>query len=206
MEKSPIYSSYTVVIAGNSGTGKTSLVTRMSKGVFAESRNCPIAGFMTPVMVTVGGMRVRLMIWDTSSDDDYRDMTNGHFANAQACVFVYAVDEQASFDAIFSVWSRALEDNSSVPHITFIVGNKTDIPEAERTVRVDTAEKTLPIQPVYVSCVDGTGVPELLDAITAALIETFPKKVPDGDQGATKRGETDKNAKTAGGGCGCELL
>jgi hypothetical protein len=81
-------------------------VTQMSTDGFAASRKCAMAGFMTPVTVSVAGTRVRLMVWGTSSDEDYREMTNYHFASAQVCVFLYAVDEQSSFDAIFTVWLR----------------------------------------------------------------------------------------------------
>jgi GTPase SAR1 family protein len=143
------------------------------------------------------------MLWDTSSDDDYRDMTNCHLASAQACVFVYAVDDQSSFDAIFKVWSRALDNNSRLPHITFIVGNKIELPEAERIVRIDAAEKTLP---VFVSCADGTGVQQLLETIATALVEAFPKKVNDGEPGTAKAAEGEIPPKAVRGGCGCELL
>jgi 50S ribosomal subunit-associated GTPase HflX len=88
-----------------------------------------------------------------------------------------------------------------LPGVTFVVGNKIDLPEAERTVRIDAAEKTLP---VFVSCAEGTGVPHLLEQIAIALVETFPKKGLDGGTATAKTAEGDRHEKAVGG--GCELL
>jgi small GTP-binding protein len=203
--QAPVYSSYTVVLAGNAGTGKTSLITRMSKGVFAEPPKRPIAGLMTPATVAVDGRRVRLMLWDTSGDADYRDMTTCHLANAQAAVFVFGVDDQASFDGVFSVWTAALQDNSKVPHITFLVGNKIDLPEAERVVRVEEATKALPLPLHYVSCVDGTGVADLTAEIAGQLVEAFPKITEDALPLHKKR-EAEHEYAVAEGGCECLIL
>jgi small GTP-binding protein len=159
-QPSPI-PSYTVVVCGSTAVGKTSLIGRMSKDVFLDPDKCPVAGLMTPLLVDLKDKCVRLMLWDTSGDEDYLDMTLCHLADAQACIMVYSVDDPESFDAIFSVWIPALDTCSQVPHITVLVGAKMDLPESERVVDTEKAEMTFEIGPLFVSALDGTGIQEL---------------------------------------------
>ena len=66
--------SYTLVIAGDSGTGKTSLLLRMSKDRFEENLDPTVTGTVSPVTLDIKGQQVRLNIWDTSGTDEYQAM------------------------------------------------------------------------------------------------------------------------------------
>jgi 50S ribosomal subunit-associated GTPase HflX len=119
---------------------------------------------------------------------------------------VYSVDNPESFDAIFSVWNPALENCSQVPHITILVGTKTDLSESERAVDAEKVERSFEIGPLFVSALNGAGVEELKETIAQGLEEQFYAK-KNGEIGKNVRGCRNKRGEIdMDGGCGCFLL
>jgi small GTP-binding protein len=203
-------SSYTVVVCGAASVGKTSLINRISKDIFMEPQKCAMAGLMTSVVVDLDDCRIRLMLWDTSANEDYRDMTVCHLAEAQACIFLYAADDQESLESIIEVWNPALESYSKVPHIPFLVGTKMDLPETERCVRIEDTEKAeslLQVSTFYVSAIDGRGVDELKEQLARQLWETFPTKERESIENVRERFKSDDSEQVTDDlSCQCLLL
>jgi GTPase SAR1 family protein len=201
-------SSYTVAVCGGAAVGKTSLIARLSKDVFLPPDKCPIAGLMTPVLVDLEDVRVRLMIWDTPSDDDYREMTVCHLAGAQLCILVFAFDNRESFDDAINVWNPIIEAYSKVPHITVAVGTKADLPEEEQRVKMEDIEKAgseFGLCSFFVSAADGSGVAELREGMARQLAEAFPAK-KEGERAREEAETPDATLVEVDGGCGCLLL
>jgi GTPase SAR1 family protein len=176
----------------------------MSKNVFPAPGKCPAAGLLTPLLVDLGDRRVRLMLWDTSGDEDYRDMTVCHLAEAQAAVLLYAMDDRESFESVLDVWNPILEECSKVRHIVVLVGTKTDV--SERTVRTEDIEKAKEElgENFFVSALDGSGVEELRDAIAGLLVEEFQSKKE--KEIVQEMDVSDGEVIAVDGGCGCLLL
>jgi GTPase SAR1 family protein len=199
-------SSYTVAVCGSAAVGKTSLIARMSKDIFLAPDKCPVSGLMTPIRVDLDDVRVRFMIWDTSSDDDYREMTVCHLSDAQLCVLVFSFDDAESLDDVVNVWHPIIEAYSKVPHITVVVGTKSDLSEEDHRVRIEDAEKTeseLGVCSYFVSAADGSGVAELKESMARELAEAFPAKKEAGREEAQPPAAALVEVE---GGCGCLLL
>jgi small GTP-binding protein len=176
-EKEALFSSYTVVVCGDTGVGKSSLIARMAKDQFEEGQGSAVTGSMIPMSVDVDGKRIKLMIWDTSGSEECRDLTNCHFENAQACLMVYAVDDPQSAENILSTWRILLEKHSKVPHIAMVIGNKVDLGEDQRKVHEEWNKKmiddiSIPVKAV--SCLDGSGIKEIVKSLASNLIQVFP--------------------------------
>ena len=176
--RSEICLSYTVVLAGDAGTGKTSLITRMEKDEFVDAVKSGVAGKMTPIVIpNVQGKKVRLMIWDTPGREENRFLTSCQFGDAQAIVLVYSLESLNSLEHIADEWIPLLNKSSNMPHLVFIVGNKLDIEESRREVRnenVDQIASAVKAESVFVSAKEGNGVNELLLSIAERLVTEFP--------------------------------
>jgi small GTP-binding protein len=55
-----------VIIIGDSGVGKTNLLTRYSEGIFKDSYVATIGVDFKIKVIDLNGQRVKLQIWDTA--------------------------------------------------------------------------------------------------------------------------------------------
>lgn len=123
---------YKVMVIGDSGVGKTSLINRFTDDSFSESftRSIGIDFKNRTLQVEAEGesKRVRLQVWDTEAEDRFRDIHNAAlYRGVNIQIFVCDVTDRESFNNL-QIWLRKTEDyESSNPPVKIIVGNKTDL-------------------------------------------------------------------------------
>ncbi|KAG7342509.1 small GTP-binding domain protein [Nitzschia inconspicua] len=92
-----------IVILGDSGVGKTSLMNRYSTGKFTGQYKATIgADFLVKdnVVVELYQQRtlVTLQIWDTAGQERFQSLGMGFYRGADACMLVYDVTDPHSLD------------------------------------------------------------------------------------------------------------
>ena len=116
---------YKVVLLGASSVGKTSLVTRFSKGTFSEPESTIGAAFLSRDVQTGDGP-VSLHVWDTAGQERYRALIPRYSQRAAAVLLVYDVSDPQSFEAVKELLVETREVNG--PNVVwFLVGNKSDL-------------------------------------------------------------------------------
>ncbi|XP_039553216.1 ras-related protein Rab-18-B-like isoform X1 [Passer montanus] len=120
-----------LLLVGDSGVGKSSLLRRFTDGAF-EPHLTPTVGidFKVKKMV-VDGRAVQLAIWDTAGQERFRTVTPSYYRGAQGVVLVYDVTRKATFTGLGG-WLNELEMyTTSSSTVKMLVGNKTDKPDRE---------------------------------------------------------------------------
>ena len=90
-----------VVIIGDSGVGKTSILFRYMEGHFKESVQASFgAGFRTKDVPCddEGENTVKLYLWDTAGQERYNSLTKLYFKGANAAIIVYDITNKVSFE------------------------------------------------------------------------------------------------------------
>lgn len=110
-----------IVLIGDSGVGKTSLVYRFVINQFDETKESTMgAGFMTK-MLSSQGQNIRFMIWDTAGQEKYHSLASMYFKNADVAVLVYDVSSQQSYQGLLK-WINDLKTegppNLSIPPLS----------------------------------------------------------------------------------------
>ena len=73
-------SSDEVVIVGDGGVGKSSLIRRYCQGVFTSSYKKTIGvDFLEKVVTADNGAPVRLMLWDTAGQEEFDAITRAYY-------------------------------------------------------------------------------------------------------------------------------
>ncbi|GAX12898.1 Ras-related protein Rab-7A [Fistulifera solaris] len=141
-----------VVILGDSGVGKTSLLNRYSTGTFTGQYKATIgADFLTKQVVVTDwtGQRhvVQLQLWDTAGQERFQSLGVAFYRGADAAMLVYDITDPASFDHLehwrteflqqIGVSIPALQE---VPFPFVVIGNKND-KQNERLVPAQRAEE-----------------------------------------------------------------
>eukprot|EP01023_Acetabularia_acetabulum_P018746 TRINITY_DN19473_c0_g1_i1.p1 TRINITY_DN19473_c0_g1~~TRINITY_DN19473_c0_g1_i1.p1 ORF type:complete len:211 (-),score=49.05 TRINITY_DN19473_c0_g1_i1:105-737(-) len=150
-----------LVLLGDSGVGKSCLVTRYVRGVFDPDSKITVgAAFMAHTVNLKNGQSVKFEIWDTAGQERYRALAPLYYRGAEAAAIVYDVTHEPSFRSA-QRWVRELNKNSSQHVVIILVGNKTDLIETgtnKREVSLEeAAEYAEKNQMMHLECSAKTG-------------------------------------------------
>ncbi|EAX92960.1 small GTP-binding protein, putative [Trichomonas vaginalis G3] len=114
-----------VVVIGNSGVGKTSMVQRIALGEF-DLLNAPTVGAgVSTVTVQVNNKVVKYIVWDTAGQEMFRNIVPLYFREVVCCIIVFSLTDPDSFNAI-SDWLDIFHNNTPPEIPVVIAGNKCD--------------------------------------------------------------------------------
>ncbi|KAI0750880.1 P-loop containing nucleoside triphosphate hydrolase protein [Daedaleopsis nitida] len=131
-----------IVIMGNTGVGKTSLLHRYTQGKFDPKNTTSTTGaFFVTKKVNVDGTKVRLQLWDTAGQERFRSMAPMYYRGANAALLLYDITNASSFEDVRG-WLEELKKNCSPDLIIYIVGAKADLHQ-HRQVTSDLARLSL---------------------------------------------------------------
>jgi len=133
---------YKIVMLGDSGVGKTSLVARLTNP--DRPLNHDISATMgiefdTQMLDTPQG-KVKAQIWDTAGQERFaRVLLPTYFRKAKGVILVYDITNAKSFESLSERWMAQLNDHSNADELAkLLVGNKSDL-EASREVTKEKA-------------------------------------------------------------------
>uniref|UniRef100_A0A8C2RNV6 Ras homolog family member D n=1 Tax=Capra hircus TaxID=9925 RepID=A0A8C2RNV6_CAPHI len=122
-----------VVLVGDGGCGKTSLLMVFAEGAFPESYT-PTVFERLAVNLQVKGKPVHLQIWDTAGQVDYDRLRPLFYPDASVLLLCFDVTSPHSFDNISNRWYPEVNHFcKEVPIV--VVGCKTDLRKDKSLVK-----------------------------------------------------------------------
>lgn len=113
------------MLVGDSGTGKSSLISRYTENTFSEDFSSTIGIDYALKHVTLNDTVVKMQIWDTAGQEKFLSITSQYFRNSDGIVLVYDVTNRTSFSNI-QFWIKEAQISCDPNTLMFIVGNKID--------------------------------------------------------------------------------
>ncbi|KAK4023471.1 ras-related protein Rab-18 [Daphnia magna] len=115
-----------ILITGESGVGKSSLLLRFTDDTFDNEQAATIGVDFKVKLINVDGNNVKLAIWDTAGQERFRTLTPSYYRNAQGAILVYDVCSRQSFSRL-DAWFDELETYATNTNIVkMLIGNKID--------------------------------------------------------------------------------
>jgi len=126
-----------VIILGDSGVGKTSLMNQYVNKKFSASYKATIGADFLTKEVLVDDRLVTMQLWDTAGQERFQSLGVAFYRGADCCVLVYDVNNSKSFDMLDSWRDEFLIQASpnfpeSFPFV--VLGNKVDVEESKRAI------------------------------------------------------------------------
>ncbi|KAJ4770946.1 Ras-related protein Rab-5A [Rhynchospora pubera] len=128
-----------LVLLGDVGTGKSSLVLRFVKGQFVEFQESTIGAAFFSQTVAVNDQTVKFEIWDTAGQERYHSLAPMYYRGAAAAIIVYDITNAATFTRA-KKWVQELQSQGNSNTIMALAGNKSDLLDS-RQVSTEEAEK-----------------------------------------------------------------
>ena len=129
---------FKIILIGDSGVGKSSLLIRTSKSYFEENYKATIGFEFFTFVCKINDKIIKLQIWDTCGQEVYRSLIVSFYRNSSLAIIVYSVDNIDSFLHINN-WLNDLRDKNNPNIKKFLIGNKNDL-ENERKVSFEEGE------------------------------------------------------------------
>lgn len=130
---------FKVVLIGDSGVGKSNLLSRFTRNEFnLESKSTIGVEFATKSIQT-DGKTIKAQIWDTAGQERYRAITSAYYRGAIGALLVYDISKRGSYENV-SRWLKELRDHADQNIVIMLVGNKKDLRHM-RQVQTDEAKE-----------------------------------------------------------------
>ena len=158
-----------VVLIGESGVGKTSIISQFTKGIFNQNlMSTNGATFSTKKKEFKEQQKtLSFEIWDTAGQEKYRSLAKMFFKDAAVALIVYDITSISSFVEIKEYWMNLVRENGPKQIIMYLVGNKYDLLEKEavneEVAREYAESQNIPL--LFTSAKKATGIDELFEEI-----------------------------------------
>ncbi len=128
-----------VILVGESGTGKTSLINTSIGLPFKENMMTSSTNSFAPKEMQIGNKKYILNLWDTIGQEKFRSLTKIFIKDSKIVVFVYDITNEKSFKEL-EYWITTINDILKDEPVLGIAGNKQDLYVKEQ-VKEEVAKK-----------------------------------------------------------------
>ena len=112
-----------VVLLGESGVGKSSIISRLIDGIFEDNvLNTLSAAYVNKIMEfpKFKNKKIKFDIWDTAGQTRFRALSKIFFIEANAIILVYDITKKKSFEEIIDYWMPQINSSATKNPSKFI--------------------------------------------------------------------------------------
>ncbi|KAG2445165.1 hypothetical protein HYH02_008633 [Chlamydomonas schloesseri] len=133
MQEAAVDLTLKILLLGDSGVGKTCLLTRFAHDSFDDKVASTIGVDFAVKRMSVYDKRVKLTVWDTAGQEKFRTLTSTFYRGAKGIILVYDVSRPDTLRHLEEQWMRELEMyGTESDAVRMVVANKVDVGEARR--------------------------------------------------------------------------
>ncbi|KAG7692263.1 hypothetical protein KL930_004896 [Ogataea haglerorum] len=202
-----------IVVIGDSGCGKTSLLINYKDGKPANHKDYIPTIFETyNCLISNGSSTFKLSLHDTAGQEDFEGLRTPIYSDVDVVVACYSVDSQPSLSNIIETWIPEVQNyQPDVPIV--LVGTKCDLKNQLSHDQLVTEQEELEISSqightvmghLQASAITGENVKKVFDVCASVMAEKLSNVAPVAAQPAASKPAVNKSSKTASqdkGGC-----
>jgi len=202
---------FKVVLIGDSGVGKSNLLSRFTRNEYNVESKSTIGVEFATRSINVDGKTVKAQIWDTAGQERYRAITSAYYRGAVGALLVYDIAKHATYVNV-TRWLKELRDHADSNIVIMLVGNKSDLKHL-RAVPTEEAKAFSAENGLFfieTSAMDASNVESAFQNILTEVYRIVSSKAlessadpikPPGGETITFTPTVDNKANAAGGKC-----
>ena len=166
-----------IVLLGDSGVGKTNLISRYISNKFEKDTKSTIdVEFFCKTFKVNKDKIIKMELWDTAGQERYKSITSVYYKGAKGAFIVYDITSKKSFDNI-DKWITEIKEKNNNEVKLVIIGNKIDL-DNNREITFEEAKnkfKDKNILLIETSALNDTNVNEAFTSMVKLLYLEFKK-------------------------------
>lgn len=115
-----------IVLLGEAGVGKTSIIKRFYEDDFCENEETTYSSTFIEKELNINNQKAIIELWDTAGQEEFRSLTKIFIKNSKIIILVYDVTSLETFDSL-NYWYEYLSKEAEQNLILGVAGNKTDL-------------------------------------------------------------------------------
>ncbi len=125
-----------IIVVGDSGVGKTNILTRFGRNDFIQNSSSTIGVEFFTKICEINGYNIKFNIWDTAGQEKYKSITRTFYYNSNSAIVVFDLNDKESFQNIKS-WLDEIKLYTSEDIFIVLVGNKCDLEREVSTNQIN---------------------------------------------------------------------
>lgn len=126
---------YKVLLLGDAGVGKSSLLRRYTEGIYSISIDATVGIDYRAKILNCEGKTIKLQIWDTAGQERFKTLTQAFYRSCDGICIVYDIMNRNSLISV-EQWVRQAKQCAPEDIKMVLLGNKTD-DEKRREISYD---------------------------------------------------------------------
>lgn len=197
---------FKVVLIGDSGVGKTSVLASLTGKSFDFDQKATIGvEFAVKTLELENGSRIKLQIWDTAGQERYRSISRSYYRGAVAGIVVYDITDHSSFEHV-DKWVTELRTHAKEDSVIMLIGNKRDLGDLRSVYLNEARRKAIDNKFAFIetSARSGIGVNVAFGKIAAEVYRRERKVKSSSTPGGVKKSVGQGNAINLSASAGIE--
>ncbi len=166
---------YKLILGGEGGVGKTSMVHRFVEDSFQKDYKSTIGTSIMKKECEFKGLdsKVRFIIWDLAGQAQFKRVRQSYLRNAEAGILVYDVTRKETLDSLEN-WFEEIKNVSPVISL-ILVGNKIDLVD-QRVIPPEQGEelaKKLNLSYIETSAKTGENINDAFKMLALEMIKRY---------------------------------
>ena len=183
-----------VVLLGDSGVGKTCIISRYISGAFDQNSPSTNGASYASKIINFEQLnkQISLDIWDTAGQEKYKSLTKFFYKDAAVAILVYDITRRDSFENLTNYWYKQLLENGEKNIVLGVAGNKCDLYENEVVTENEAKEFADKIGAIFelTSAANNTGITELFQDVGSKYLDpNFQQKIKDNEDEKANEGK-----------------
>ena len=165
-----------VVLIGESGVGKTSIISQFTTNEFNPRCATSVSAQFTSKTVQFPefGKSIKFDIWDTVGQEKFRSLAKIFYKDAKVIILVYDILNEKSFKALKEFWYNETTNNAESDPIFALVANKIDLYQNQVVDNNDGKAFADEIKAIFqeTSALSNAGINTLFENLGKKLLDT----------------------------------
>jgi small GTP-binding protein len=167
---------FKIIICGDPGVGKTSLILRFTQKVFKRNYIPTLGVVVSDRTFNIDGTVVQLVIWDIAGQVKFDTMRQQFYLGTDGVVLVFDLTNSKSFESI-PKWYQDIRNklHKTREIIGFVVGNKTDLVHDKIVISKEASNlaNNFNLEYIETSALTGVNVEDAFYNVAKLLLKSF---------------------------------